>query len=183
KIPKLLLLMEKGGANEFKGRSLDDINIDMEQDLLDSNEKSDESGQESIIDENNFLQNTTDPVPFTTANSAPLVPWTTKQNRRTDKLKPTGTKNRKGEVVKSPAVIFYNKAKKGVGVSDQISAIYLLLEMTEDMFDIAMLGELKKDDVVEFLLVNLVEPQQNAITRADRYGRFNLNSLKSGRSS
>lgn len=40
KISKLLVLMEKGEAGQFKGKSLDDINLDLEEDLLcDNNEE------------------------------------------------------------------------------------------------------------------------------------------------
>lgn len=43
----------------------------------------------------------------------------------TDTLQNTGKKNRKGEdVLKPPSVICYNKAKKGVDVSDQMSSYY-----------------------------------------------------------
>ncbi|CAH0555139.1 unnamed protein product [Brassicogethes aeneus] len=45
KISKLLMVMEKGGANEYKGKSLDEININMEEDPLDNN------SDESEIDE------------------------------------------------------------------------------------------------------------------------------------
>lgn len=35
--------MEKDGASEFKGKSLDEIDLDMNENLLDNTEKSDES--------------------------------------------------------------------------------------------------------------------------------------------
>ncbi|XP_056642865.1 uncharacterized protein LOC130449208 [Diorhabda sublineata] len=45
KISKLLMVMEKGGADQYKGKSIDEINIDMEKNLLsdrDSDNDSDE---------------------------------------------------------------------------------------------------------------------------------------------
>lgn len=45
----------------------------------------------------------------------------------TDQLVATGTKNKGNDVVKPPAVIAYNKAKKGVDISDQMSSYYTTL--------------------------------------------------------
>lgn len=48
-----------------------------------------------------------------------------------DKLIPTGRKNRKGEEILKPSpVIDYNKAKKGVDMSDQMSSYYTPLRKT-----------------------------------------------------
>lgn len=48
-----------------------------------------------------------------------------------DNLLPTGKKNRKGEdVIKPAAVLAYNKAKKGVDMSDQMSSYYTSLRKT-----------------------------------------------------
>lgn len=48
-----------------------------------------------------------------------------------DKLIPTGRKNRKGEEILKPSpVIYYNKAKKGVDMSDQMSSYYTSLRKT-----------------------------------------------------
>lgn len=44
-----------------------------------------------------------------------------------DQLVATGTKNKGNDVVKPPAVIAYNKAKKGVDISDQMSSYYTTL--------------------------------------------------------
>jgi hypothetical protein len=50
KISKLLLLMEKGGT--FKGKSLDEIDVILEENLLDHVQENDESDTETtIIDE------------------------------------------------------------------------------------------------------------------------------------
>lgn len=46
----------------------------------------------------------------------------------TDQVISTGSKNRNGEdVCKPPAIIAYNKAKKGVDISDQMSSYYTSL--------------------------------------------------------
>ncbi|KAJ8936254.1 hypothetical protein NQ314_012441, partial [Rhamnusium bicolor] len=45
----------------------------------------------------------------------------------TDQLVATGTKNKGNDVAKPPAVIAYNKAKKGVDISDQMSFYYTTL--------------------------------------------------------
>ncbi|XP_044756880.1 uncharacterized protein LOC123315296 [Coccinella septempunctata] len=57
KLSKLLLLMEKGEANQYKGKSLDEIEINMEENLLDGQhdneddmEENEEEGDESIIE-------------------------------------------------------------------------------------------------------------------------------------
>jgi hypothetical protein len=52
KISKLLLLMEKGGTNTFKGKSVDKIDVILEENLLDHVQENNESDTETtIIDE------------------------------------------------------------------------------------------------------------------------------------
>lgn len=52
KISKLLLLMEKGEAGHFKGKTLDEIDIDMEENLIEtSDEKEDEATDQSLFAE------------------------------------------------------------------------------------------------------------------------------------
>ncbi|KAL4704338.1 hypothetical protein ACJJTC_019383 [Scirpophaga incertulas] len=56
KISKLLLLMENGKADVYKGQSLDDINIDLEEDLL--REESNENDEiEDIMDYDDLVPN------------------------------------------------------------------------------------------------------------------------------
>ncbi|KAJ8932212.1 hypothetical protein NQ314_014832 [Rhamnusium bicolor] len=84
KISKLLMIMEKGGANEYRGKTLDEVNIDMEENLLDS--KSDEDDADDDI-----VDVLPEPVPSTSATVAPtiplqkkrriLVPWTSEQKK------------------------------------------------------------------------------------------------------
>ncbi|XP_063923052.1 uncharacterized protein LOC135137359 [Zophobas morio] len=51
KISKLLLLMEKGAAGEHKGKKLDEINIDLEENLLDDTNNTNDNGIEIMIEE------------------------------------------------------------------------------------------------------------------------------------
>ncbi|KAI4455761.1 hypothetical protein MML48_9g00015774 [Holotrichia oblita] len=48
KISKLFILMEKGQAGEFKGKSLDDINLNMEENLLENSEKTNTQMDENL---------------------------------------------------------------------------------------------------------------------------------------
>lgn len=85
KISKPLLIMEKGNANEFKGQTL--VEIDMDTNLLDSNEKSDESDSEEM----NYEDNSISSISREDAKSTPstsqhrskkhrvLVPWSEEQ--------------------------------------------------------------------------------------------------------
>ncbi|KAK5647978.1 hypothetical protein RI129_002870 [Pyrocoelia pectoralis] len=51
KISKLLMVMEKGGASEYQGKALEDININLNENLLSNGEESDESDGEDIFEE------------------------------------------------------------------------------------------------------------------------------------
>lgn len=92
KISKLLLIMEKGNADEFQGQTLDEIEIDMEVNLLDTNGKSDESDSDELNFEQNVqAHNTTsticreDTIRTPSISKPPvrkqriLVPWTEEQ--------------------------------------------------------------------------------------------------------
>ncbi|KAI4463231.1 hypothetical protein MML48_4g00000646 [Holotrichia oblita] len=97
KISKLLILMEKGQAGEFKGKSLDDINLNMEEDLLENTEKAntqmdenfaiDDIGNEcpNTIESNEDQINTTENVTSAQTNSKQkkrvLIPWTEEQKK------------------------------------------------------------------------------------------------------
>ncbi|KAK5637844.1 hypothetical protein RI129_000163 [Pyrocoelia pectoralis] len=52
KISKLLMLMEKGEAGQFKGKSLDDIRIDLNEDLLCTNENNKDNERNELDDAN-----------------------------------------------------------------------------------------------------------------------------------
>ncbi|KAK9710003.1 hypothetical protein QE152_g26262 [Popillia japonica] len=57
KISKLLLLMESGKAGEHKGKALDEINIDLEEDLINECQESNEDSDEiELEDGNNVLE-------------------------------------------------------------------------------------------------------------------------------
>lgn len=92
KISKLLLIMEKGNANEFQGQTLDEIEIDMEVNLLDTIGKSDESDSDEINFEQDVqAHNSTSTICQEDAIRTPsiskppvkkqriLVPWTEEQ--------------------------------------------------------------------------------------------------------
>ncbi|XP_050516969.1 uncharacterized protein LOC126891734 [Diabrotica virgifera virgifera] len=50
KIAKLLMVMEKGTANKFKGKSLDEVEIDMDKNLLEDNfSESDVDGDDELV--------------------------------------------------------------------------------------------------------------------------------------
>lgn len=82
KITKLLLLMEKGGATEFKGKTLNEINIDLDEDLLEHRDSDgaldDQPHDLSIVQEiddiSEFRQENA-----TTKKARVLEPWTEKQ--------------------------------------------------------------------------------------------------------
>ncbi|CAG5038722.1 unnamed protein product [Parnassius apollo] len=103
KLSKLLLLMESGKADSYRGKCLDDINLDLEQDLLENaqghdNYDSDElidydaalptekSKETEFIDDNpvltpqsTLLSDATNATHIKTKKKRNLVPWTTEQ--------------------------------------------------------------------------------------------------------
>ncbi|KAG5867902.1 hypothetical protein JTB14_021183 [Gonioctena quinquepunctata] len=59
KLSKLLLLMEKGGADNYRGKTLEEINLNMEENLLEGNEETEEPNwNESDMDEEIHYINT-----------------------------------------------------------------------------------------------------------------------------
>ncbi|XP_057672222.1 uncharacterized protein LOC130903878 [Diorhabda carinulata] len=98
KISKLLMVMEKGGADQYKGKSIDEINIDMEKNLLSDRDSDNDSNEDEnpIIRE---LLDTSKPsaqdfVPTNNVDGKPvagtkkkktrkLVPWTDDQKKVT----------------------------------------------------------------------------------------------------
>lgn len=59
KISKLLMLMEKGEAGEHKGKTLDDIPIDLDYNLLNDGESSDDDNEEIEYDKEIFVEKMT----------------------------------------------------------------------------------------------------------------------------
>uniref|UniRef100_A0A6P7H359 Uncharacterized protein LOC114346404 isoform X2 n=1 Tax=Diabrotica virgifera virgifera TaxID=50390 RepID=A0A6P7H359_DIAVI len=51
KISKLLMVMEKGGADQYKGKSIDDIDINMEENLLEFNYHDSDEGENDMLDD------------------------------------------------------------------------------------------------------------------------------------
>jgi hypothetical protein len=77
KISKLLLLMEKGGTNTFKGKSLDKIDVILEENLLDHVQENYESDTETTIIDEHTLPDSSKSGPSSSAElvaSAPVVP-------------------------------------------------------------------------------------------------------------
>ncbi|CAH1107401.1 unnamed protein product [Psylliodes chrysocephalus] len=84
--------MEKGGANHYQGKSLDDIDIDMEQNLLSDDESSKKSDNEddvyeslprsssSSVKQNSSHVTSTIIVPKK-GKFRTLVPWTSRQKK------------------------------------------------------------------------------------------------------
>ncbi|CAH1102112.1 unnamed protein product [Psylliodes chrysocephalus] len=112
KISKLLLLMEKGQAGEYKGKSLDDIPIDMDENLLlchdneRDNDGDSENEEQDVIPENeteeqNLVHKKLDspkkhkPVPKKHKQKRILVPWTTRQKKVVTTYFKNNIKNRK----------------------------------------------------------------------------------------
>lgn len=92
KISKLLMVMEKGGANEYKGKSLDEINIDMEENLLDNNSDESEPEEDPIMHNLEPPNSQLEVVPSTNKDnvlnikrkkSRKLVHWTDEQKKVT----------------------------------------------------------------------------------------------------
>uniref|UniRef100_A0A6P7H056 Uncharacterized protein LOC114349178 n=1 Tax=Diabrotica virgifera virgifera TaxID=50390 RepID=A0A6P7H056_DIAVI len=57
KISKLLLLMEQGGAAQFKGKSLNDIDLDLEENLLNTDDNMPITEATDLIPEVNICEN------------------------------------------------------------------------------------------------------------------------------
>lgn len=91
KISKLLLIMEKGGQSQFKGKSLEEIDIDMDEDLLETADDNDGSDVEepsfekssSCIDQmpSTSTAVVTKPPMLQHAKMRTLVPWTNQQKK------------------------------------------------------------------------------------------------------
>lgn len=86
KISKLLILMENGRAGQFKGKKLDDVEIDLNEDLLESTEiekKSIETMEQ--LNDDCEKPETSDPVkhpiPTFIKGKRVLVPWTDEQKK------------------------------------------------------------------------------------------------------
>ncbi|KAJ8950670.1 hypothetical protein NQ314_007800 [Rhamnusium bicolor] len=87
KLSKLLLLMEIGGAGDYKGKSLEEIDLNMEENLLDET-KCDESDMDDEIDDTN-TENVNEininkavsvkPQAEMKKNKRVLIPWTSEQ--------------------------------------------------------------------------------------------------------
>lgn len=125
KISKILLLMEKGGVGQYKGKHLEDISINMEEDLFgDEQSESEKEADDQIIAENlpNFVTETsnsatTPAVPIVgKKKKRELVPWTGEQKRTVKvffknhiKNKTPPKKNECEQLIESKPEIFNNK--------------------------------------------------------------------------
>lgn len=115
KLSKLLLLMESGNADSYKGKCLDDINLDLEQDLLENVDDHDNTDLDDIIEydaaipteksnETDFIDNsviTPTATPLSdvsnvtdTKKKRNLVPWTTQQKNIVKKFFSKHIKNK-----------------------------------------------------------------------------------------
>lgn len=93
KISKLLLLMERGGTKTFKGKSLDEIDVNLEENLLNHVEENDKSDAEATIDEDTVPDSSkaassssaelvaSGPVVPKKGKNRTVVPWTTEQKK------------------------------------------------------------------------------------------------------
>ncbi|CAG5033802.1 unnamed protein product [Parnassius apollo] len=103
KLSKLLLLMESGKADSYRGKCLDDINLDLEQDLLENAQGHDNYDSDELIDydaalpteksketeftddnpvltpQSTLLSDATNATHIKTKKKRNLVPWTTEQ--------------------------------------------------------------------------------------------------------
>lgn len=111
KLSKLLLLMESGKADSFKGKCLDDINLDLEQDLLENSEDHDNCDGDELMEYDAIpLTERTNETDFTVDNpiitpkplndvtnvkkKRNLVPWTTEQKNIVKKFFSKHIKNK-----------------------------------------------------------------------------------------
>lgn len=86
KISKILMLMEKGKAGKFKGKALDEIEINMDDEVIEECAESD-SGDE-INSEDELNQDVpapvpNEPTPTLTIKKRTLIPWTNNQKELT----------------------------------------------------------------------------------------------------
>ncbi|KAJ8942578.1 hypothetical protein NQ314_010034 [Rhamnusium bicolor] len=80
KISKLLLLMEKGGAGKFKGKTLDEIDLNMDEDLMETSEEDNVENMMKEIDgtEGDEIRNVTEQdtlsseTPHTSSENVPV---------------------------------------------------------------------------------------------------------------
>lgn len=81
KITKVLLLMEKGSASQFKGKSTDEIDIDMESNCEESESKGEERSIEVQNEDREELTNLNSQKIGTKPpkNKRKLIPWTKEQ--------------------------------------------------------------------------------------------------------
>ncbi|CAG5057582.1 unnamed protein product [Parnassius apollo] len=103
KLSKLLLLMESGKADSYRGKCLDDINLDLEQDLLENAQGHDNYDSDELIDydaalpteksketeftddnpvltpQSTLLSDATNATHIKTKKKRNVVPWTTEQ--------------------------------------------------------------------------------------------------------
>uniref|UniRef100_A0A6P7HID3 Uncharacterized protein LOC114349218 n=1 Tax=Diabrotica virgifera virgifera TaxID=50390 RepID=A0A6P7HID3_DIAVI len=86
KLAKLLLVMETGSGESFKGKSLDDIQLNMDENIMtETNEPEDkeyENFQEDVVvveAEKSKPQNVKNAIVKSTAKKRTLVPWTEDQ--------------------------------------------------------------------------------------------------------
>ena len=85
KISKLLLLMESGEAAEYKGKALDEIDIDLDQNLLEITESDDEPNDPENYDlsvsDLNISNNSTVSNKKVRTKPRKLIPWTEQQKK------------------------------------------------------------------------------------------------------
>ncbi|XP_044752036.1 uncharacterized protein LOC123311961 [Coccinella septempunctata] len=89
RISKLLILMEKGEAGQFKGKSLDDIDLNLEEDLVEPENNIEERTRE--LSEENENDDTVEDISEITEKEEPqkkkkdgkrvLIPWTTAEKK------------------------------------------------------------------------------------------------------
>ncbi|KAJ8932511.1 hypothetical protein NQ314_014603 [Rhamnusium bicolor] len=80
KISKLLTIMEKGGVNEYRGKTLDEVNIDMEENLLDSKSDEDDADDDIVDVLPEQVPSTSATIPLQKKKRI-LVPWTSEQKK------------------------------------------------------------------------------------------------------
>ncbi|CAH0560491.1 unnamed protein product [Brassicogethes aeneus] len=117
KVSKLLILMENGGAAKYKGQKLNDIDINLEENLLESaptKEQDNISEVEESESESDEVVVQTKPKP---KNKRVLVPWTTEQKTIVEEFfaqhiqsKKPPKKKECNDLIKKHPEIFKNKS-------------------------------------------------------------------------
>lgn len=101
KISKILLLMEEGGAGQFKGKSIDEINIEMDTNLLENNNSDSDSEDFPEYISNNQNEELNGEAMEKTPNvtkrgkKRELIPWTAEQKNIVKKFFKLHIKNKK----------------------------------------------------------------------------------------